>query len=209
MVIVTPNHKEDEHNLGQWLHRQRKKKKEDKLDTDLEKRMTDLGVEFVITVITPTTLEKWLPLLKQYNNREGHGNAPDNHKEDEHNLGRWLSRQRKKKKEDKLDTDLEKRISDLGVKWRQEKNKDKLDTDLEKRMTWDRCYKRLVQYREENRHANVPQRYKPDPELGFWVRMQRLRYKRKTINEDQIKRLIDFGFEWVRKPGRFSTNTTV
>ena len=66
--------------------------------------------------------------------------------------------------------------------------------------SWEKYYELLLQYREEKGHTtNVPQSYKPDPKLGTWVNTQRHRYKRNTINTDQVDRLNAIQFEWVIK----------
>jgi hypothetical protein len=54
-------------------------------------------------------------------------------------------------------------------------HKDNDREDNEKTMpnkSWIACYNELVEYKREFRHCRVPGKYKPNPQLGEWVRTQ-------------------------------------
>jgi len=70
---------------------------------------------------------------------------------------------------------------------------------------WMEIYQRLVAYKKEHNHTNVPQCYIDDPKLGLWVGTQRKTYKEKKITEERKRFLNSIGFVWDGKaPG---TNT--
>jgi hypothetical protein len=55
-------------------------------------------------------------------------------------------------------------------------------------------YARLAAYKKEQRHCNVPLKWKSDPTLGSWVNKQR-NIKRRLLPE-RLQRLDALGFDW-------------
>jgi hypothetical protein len=63
---------------------------------------------------------------------------------------------------------------------------------------------KLVQFKNEHGHCNVPQKYKADTtSLGSWVDTQRQNYQKfqegkpcKGMNDERIRKLEDLGFVW-------------
>jgi len=105
-------HKEDDENLGRWLNRQRVEKKKQTLNNERKRQLEDLGVKWQLT--STKTWNDMFILLTQYKGNNGHCNVPKRHKEDDENLGTWLSRQRVVKRKDKLDTNKIQQLEDLG-----------------------------------------------------------------------------------------------
>ena len=83
-------HKEDGENLGVWLSRQRDDNKKGKLNADQIKRFDEIGVFWDVL---HQKWENYYNFLMKYKDREGHCNVPEKHKEDEENLGNWLTTQ--------------------------------------------------------------------------------------------------------------------
>merc|ERR1719491_2323441 len=86
-------------NLSEWLKTQRTSKKKGTLDYENEKRLKDLGV---VWSVFENQWEEMFALLVQFKQREGNCNVARRYKEDEKNLGKWLSRQRTLKKKGTL-----------------------------------------------------------------------------------------------------------
>ena len=63
---------------------------------------------------------------------------------------------------------------------------------------WLQSLAKLVAYKEENGHCNVPGKWKKDPQLGEWVKFQRRQYSLKKLKELRIHQLEAIGFEWSR-----------
>lgn len=63
---------------------------------------------------------------------------------------------------------------------------------------WLHRFNKLLDYKNQFGHCNVPQTFKPDKSLGVWVSEQRMLYKRSELAEDRIKFLEEIGFEWDR-----------
>lgn len=68
---------------------------------------------------------------------------------------------------------------------------------------WWARFDELKQFKKENGHCIVPNRYPPHPPLGNWVSTQRRQYKlwkkgkASSMNEDRSKALESIGFSWV------------
>jgi ribosomal protein L7Ae-like RNA K-turn-binding protein len=112
---VPRSHVEDGVKLGKWLTKQSGIKKNGSLDENLEGRLTNLGV---VWDVLSQQWEDNFQLLVQYKEREGDCNVPYSHVEGGEKLGRWLSKQRTKKKNGKLDKRREERLNNLGGEWK-------------------------------------------------------------------------------------------
>ena len=56
----------------------------------------------------------------------------------------------------------------------------------ERHVLWMKMYKRLVAYKTKYNTAMIPAKYEDlDPELGYWVDMQRQRYSGETMTKEQ------------------------
>mmetsp|Transcript_30835 Transcript_30835/g.31347 ORF Transcript_30835/g.31347 Transcript_30835/m.31347 type:complete len:166 (+) Transcript_30835:348-845(+) len=111
---VPQSHEEDGENLGTWLNKQRGLMNKGKLDTVKQKLLEDIGV---VWDVLQQQWENYYNLLVKYNKRKDHCNVPDKHEEDGEKLGKWLSNQRTANKKGKINTDLIKRLNEVGVVW--------------------------------------------------------------------------------------------
>jgi len=169
-------------NLGNWLHKQREKKKKGDLNGLREKRLEEVGVAWDVLS------EKWeknYRLLLKFRQREGHSNVPARHIEDGTKLGNWLDRQRREKKKGKLDRSLDKRLEDAGIAW---------DMFSEQ---WENNYCLLVEYRQREGHSNVPYKHIEDGRmLGNWLDGQRKQKKKRKLDRSLLDKLEDTGVVW-------------
>ena len=61
---------------------------------------------------------------------------------------------------------------------------------------WEAQFKRLVNYKKAHGDTLVPTNYASDPQLGNWVRNQRLANKNKSMTEERKSKLDGVGFFW-------------
>mmetsp|Transcript_26443 Transcript_26443/g.29248 ORF Transcript_26443/g.29248 Transcript_26443/m.29248 type:complete len:178 (+) Transcript_26443:437-970(+) len=111
---VPYNHIEDDMKLGRWFVRQKEQKKKGRLDKSLQKQLEDVGV------IWNYSLAQWdfhYRLLVKFQQREGHSHVANNHIEDGIRLGRWLCKQRQRRKKGKLNIKCENQSDKIGVVW--------------------------------------------------------------------------------------------
>ena len=176
-------HKEDGQNLGTWLNTQRSLQSKGRLDMDRQKRLEELGVLWA-----RSPQEKWTEmydLLVQFKKKEGHPNVPSTYKEDE-KLANWLVNQRQFRKKGKLTIDRQTMLEELGVKW------------ATPHKPWEEMYDLLVQFKEREGHAKVPQNHKEDGEnLGAWLMNQRNFRKKGKLAIDRQKKLEELGVYWI------------
>jgi hypothetical protein len=66
--------------------------------------------------------------------------------------------------------------------------------DLEQQ--WNMQYEQLVEFKHNNGHCMVPQKYKQDKSLGEWVTTQRSNHKNNKIRLDRKKLLDEIDFDW-------------
>ena len=138
--------------------------------------------------------------LKAYKEKHGHCNVPGGYPDDP-SLGIWVQNQRSSYFDNRsgMTADriqqLEARIQQLeaiGVEW-----------DINK-AKWNESFTKLMAYKEEHGHCNVPTEYHADPSLGIWVKNQRESHnhpsERGGMTEDRIQQLEKIGFEWEWRP---------
>ena len=111
---VPKRHKEENENLGTWVNRQRQAKINGVLSREKIKRLDSIDMTWNVN---DQQWENFFALLVQYNVREGHCNVPYSYKEENENLGRWVSRQRAAKRKEKLDPKRRRRLDDLSIQW--------------------------------------------------------------------------------------------
>eukprot|EP00535_Pseudo-nitzschia_heimii_P007334 CAMPEP_0197179274 /NCGR_PEP_ID=MMETSP1423-20130617/4287_1 /TAXON_ID=476441 /ORGANISM="Pseudo-nitzschia heimii, Strain UNC1101" /LENGTH=511 /DNA_ID=CAMNT_0042629165 /DNA_START=407 /DNA_END=1942 /DNA_ORIENTATION=- len=74
--------------------------------------------------------------------------------------------------------------------------------------TWLKRLNELIEFKDTNGHANVPQQYAKNHSLGIWVNKQRMEKKafdeRKpsSLTADKIQLLEDAGFVWAKRKGQ-------
>jgi superfamily II DNA or RNA helicase len=174
---VVDKHQEDGLTLGRWVNNQRSRR--DSLFPEQIERLNQLGFSW-----TPWD-EAWeakFAALKNFHAREGHCRVTANHEEDELQLGKWVNRQRKKKKHN-LRTEQIERLNQLGFSW---------DLDIE---AWDAKFAALKNFHAREGHCRVTANHEEDGlQLGAWVARQR--FKRNELSPEQCERLNQLGFSW-------------
>jgi hypothetical protein len=61
---------------------------------------------------------------------------------------------------------------------------------------WMGMFQKLVEYKKQHTNTIVPQRYKNEPKLGFWVNTQRREYKNNQLSPHRSDILNSIGFKW-------------
>jgi len=127
--------------------------KESTSDMDQRIQLDGLSNEFLrkqfgleSKMASTTNQELWdsnFSLLEKFKAEKGHCNVPRKHQEDGKTLGTWLDRQRQSKRKGTLDSYLEAKLQDLGVKF-SSYHKDKFDTKAKfeaklEALPWDVC----------------------------------------------------------------------
>lgn len=113
-------------------------------------------------------------------------------------LGKWVHKQRqefKKKRDGELSSLTSYRIAAL------QKIGFQVDTTNRAEALWQQRYKELMQFKIENGHCNVPQKFAPNKALGKWVHRQRHEFKKMRdgeptfLTQQRIDDLEKIGFQ--------------
>jgi len=161
--------------LGAWVATKRYLKKSGRLKTSQEARLKEIGFVF-----DPheAKWEEMFTALKKYIERHGDCYVPVNWPENPQ-LGRWTTKQRKRKKMGKLNSDRQFRLENIGFVFDPWEDK------------WEEMFTALKDYKKKHGDCNVPRRWPENPQLGVWVNMQR---RENRLSEDRKSRLEDIGF---------------
>lgn len=163
------------------------------------------GVEIPPEVKTPSRKqESWnahYRNLKQYQDVMGNCNVPVSYP----SLGKWVNFQRtgyKRMQEGSKNTlgmtqERVELLNEIGFTWKVAPSP----------VPWEMRFLQLKEFKQKEKHCNVPQFYSEDPKLGIFVKDQRQQYKffmegkKSAMTQERINRLEAIGFRWnVLKP---------
>jgi hypothetical protein len=168
--------KVDGFKLGAWVGTQRRSKSS--LSQDRIERLVSLGFSW------DPLIEKWelaFEALKKFWEREGHCKVPARHRDNNINLGDWVSEQRQNK--DGLSKNQVLKLDSIGFCW---------NLRLDK---WGEAFERLKEFREREGHCQVGREQVIDGiRMGNWVKTQRA--NKSHLAPDKIAKLDSIGFDW-------------
>ncbi len=165
--------------LGKWTNRQRTVFKRGELSPDRLERLEVLGFNWGTVA---TFRERMFSELARFKEEHGHCDVPVEWSENPQ-LGKWINRQRVVYRRGGLSPDRVERLDALGFEWGPHAAR------------WEKRFSALVRFKEEHGHCDVPVKLS-DPELGRWVTVQRVVYRRGGLSPDRVERLEALGFEW-------------
>lgn len=130
--------------------------------------------------------ERWLAqlgALEAFKKREGHCNVPA-HSSRSRVLGRWLNKQRARRKAGLLSPARVAQLDALGVVW------DMLSAQ------WEERFAALARYKALTGDCEVPRGYSPDPQLATWLRVQRREKRAGKLSKERFTQLEALGVVW-------------
>ncbi|CAM8278074.1 Helicase associated domain protein [Candidatus Methylopumilus planktonicus] len=163
--------------LGYHVQKIRQNKKE-YITVEEVNKLNDLG--FVWDASKKRSWDDWISELIIYKTNFGNCKVPRRYSRvPNFSLGGWVTDVRRGKA--KINTQQKKQLDDLGFIW-----------DLEED-SWDKGYKLLLSYKDQNRSTNVPKKFLSEDgfELGKWLRNQ---WCNKNLSPERKKQLADLGF---------------
>ncbi|MCX6131327.1 MAG: helicase associated domain-containing protein, partial [Proteobacteria bacterium] len=132
-----------------------------------------------------------LKQLKLFKEENGHCNVQRFNCSDDEFLS-WVKTQRLLSSDGNIDANRKAQLDELGF------------FELEKINPWEVMYEKLKQYHAINGNVHVPNKWKDDLKLAFWVSQQRQKRKKNLLSHDQIQLLDSLGFIWYqRRRGRW------
>ncbi|KAL3942107.1 MAG: hypothetical protein SGBAC_003644 [Bacillariaceae sp.] len=172
-------HQENGECLGSWLNKQRRDHRVGRLPAMRAKRLEELGVAWNAF---GKRWEQMFDLLVQFKEREGHCIVPVNHRENEKNLGAWVSTQRKALRSKMLDAGRQDMLDSIGMIWSVQAAK------------WESMFALTKEYIEREKNTEIPVMHvERGKNLGHWIKKQKQLHRNNTIESDRQQRLIEVG----------------
>jgi superfamily II DNA or RNA helicase len=174
----------DGYTLGRWVQQQRNFRKKDKLSAERIARLDALGF---IWDPFEAQWEEGFEHLKAYVSEYKNCKVPQLYiSSDGYRLGSWINHQTLSRKRGKLSPERIARLDALQFIW------DSLETQ------WEEGFDRLKAYVRENKHCNIPAKYKSEDgfPLGYWLTTQGQFRKNGKLSAERIARLDALGVIW-------------
>jgi superfamily II DNA or RNA helicase len=164
-------------------------------DTRLRERIEVLGPQVSLDLIRAAvsaqvveqfgvTWDERFGELVAFKEREGHCNVPVRRFATNPKLGIWVGTQRRLAKEGKLEAERKAKMDALGFEW------DPFDVG------WEEMFAKLVAFKGERGHCDVPQKYSPDQKLASWLNTQRTWRRKGKLPPSREARLSALGVSW-------------
>lgn len=191
-ACVPVAHKELGFNLGRWVAAQRSHYHANKLSAEC----IDL-LESKSGWVWRASDFQWdegMEALRLFYVREGHVLVPNNHIENRFALGSWVSRQRKRLKNNRLTPKQAREFTALGAmdgNWRKKRNS----------KHWDARYQLLVSYANQHGTSVVPRHHiEEGVALGVWVNSLRSQHSKGVLSKELVERLEKLPkWAWAKK----------
>jgi hypothetical protein len=174
--------------LAGWVAAQRAACRQHKLPEQLVQRLNTLGFRWEPFA---SRWDEMYEALREFHSQHGHTHVPQKWQKNR-SLGHWVAVQRRQKKLGRISEDRITKLESLGFEW----NPRPSGGLGFQRQAWETMFAQLKQFHAENGHANIPQQFKGNPKLGWWVTTQRRNRRKSKLSVEQIARLDSVGFLW-------------
>lgn len=172
-------------NLGDWVSAQRNYYVKGILRADRLEKLKAIGFNWKVK---GGEWERMLEEYKNYKAKSGRLRVPATYPENQ-KLADWYYMQKNFMQNGLLSEDREKTLRAIGLKF-------EFRPDFIER-GWKLNFEKLLKFKKENGHTNVPQKYK-DKELALWVTHVRVWYKNKKLTQEKVNALNEIDFVWFR-----------
>jgi hypothetical protein len=193
---LVPSRYHEDMSLGKWVDKQRQLHTKNIIRLDRKVLLEEIGI--VWRVDNSALWRQQYEKLAEFKRKNGNCLVPHKYKEDA-SLGKWVDSQRQFHSKNKLRLDRKGLLDEIGFVWR---------VRVVNSVPWNKQYEKLVEFKRENGHCNVPQRYREGMSLGIWVSKQRTAHTNNKILPDRKKLLDEIGFAWKADTGAPRSSTT-
>ncbi|MBF0308608.1 MAG: helicase associated domain-containing protein [Magnetococcales bacterium] len=169
-----------ESELERWCAEQRRLMRSNRLSAE---RMRQLEAVCFIWDPLEAEWEQQFNELRLFRQERGHCHVPREWQASAE-LPRWIGKQRKLHREGLLAAEKVSRLEQLGLVWNPGSN------------LWEEQFAALAAFKEKHGHCMVPESWEEDPELGWWIKIQRQLKRNGKLDQEQARRLDELGFIW-------------
>lgn len=172
-----PTKYSEDRQLGTWVRNQRLAGRKGKMSEERKLKLNDIGFIWITTSRdrNTATWEEMFLRLVEYKKKHGSANVPFRYHEDVQ-LGTWVNYQRTVHRLKGLSVAKIKKLNSIDFEW---------NPYTKHAATWEAMFWRLVAYKKCFGHTSVPFRYKPDPQLGYWLTNQRTSYRKNKLSPER------------------------
>jgi hypothetical protein len=183
---LVPRSYQEDVSLGWWVTKQRYFHNKKTIQLDRKGLLDDIGFAWKVKVDTTNSAlwNKQYEKLVQYKRENGHCLVPKEYPVDK-SLGEWVITQRKLHSKNTIRLDRKELLNKIGFVWR-----------VDKSALWNNQYGKLVEFKQQNGHCMVPNKYQQDTSLGVWVGNQRQLHSKNKIKSNRHVLLEELGFAW-------------
>ena len=185
-----PNRSEGDRQLSSWVLNQRAQRKNDAL-TDEQIRLLD-EIGFTWKHRDRGSWEDRFAEVIAFKEKYGHCNIPLT-LTDPPKLSAFVNATRVQRNKGTLSAELIVKLDAIGFVWQGKITKIAEDGMNE---VWKNRFDELVRYKQENGNCDVQYKCAENPQLGYWVSVQRRLKKTGTLHPERIRLLDEIGFAW-------------
>ena len=176
----------DQYNdIYKWAYTQKYTYNQHKLSVDKIQRLNEINFTWDVL---DDDWNKMYNLLIEYTKFNSIYNVSTKLKYCNHNLGRWISIQRKNYKDNKLSKHRIDKLNDVDFIW------DQIE------FIWENCFIYISSYFKENNNFKIPKDIKCN-DIGIydWMSTQRKNYNKGVLSQPKIEKLNSINFPWKSK----------
>lgn len=186
------------YSLGRWIERQRAAyRQKSGYKIDLRKIYLLNQIEMVWSLESRKRWEIWYRYCEEYYLENGHLDIPRNQIYKQIALGEWISYQRKRFHQGRMNRNQRIQLESLGINWK-----------IRNRRSWDEWYEDAKTYYDVHGNLNVPFEYltENNDQLGKWINSQREKYRgmrSSTLKDEEFRKLNQLEMLWGKRSSRY------
>jgi hypothetical protein len=200
---LVPQGYEKDVSLGMWVNTQRQFHSKNTIRLDRKVLLDDIGFVWKVgNYALESIWKKKYEQLVEFKQKNGHCIVGKIGCMDEDNkaLGKWISNQRERHRNNKMRLDRKDLLDEIGFGWSVAKSApDAVERPKNSGSGWNKQYEKLVEFKRKNGHCSVPRTYQKDVSLGKWVSNQRQIHVSNTLRLDRKVLLDELGFVWRKR----------
>ena len=184
-------------NLAHWCQAQRRRLRSGRLLDRRKKKLEEIGFEWSL----PSSADKWMEMVRRLSEHHQQTGSCAVKKGDEstRSLRSWCTRQRKLFRLGLLSEGQVSNLNALEFDWtpRERVHSPPIHgEEFRSEAAWSKKFNELLEFFKIQGHYDVPQRWKPNPNLAAWVSAQRQAHRNGSLRDEFASRLNALGFRW-------------
>ncbi len=190
-----PNISSADRLLARWVQRQRYHRRKNRLLAERQRRLEEVGFDWASDKLHLVSgWEARFEELVRFQQQHGHLRITLKNQSSA-GLMHWRDNQRIRFRSGVMPPEQKARLDAIGFEWEQP---ERLSPAMEEHNValWESLFERLLAFRQQHGHCQVPKGKGADHVLARWVRQQRNHHRLNTLLAERQRRLEEVGFDW-------------